>query len=70
MSTKSISRSISELKNFLTDNRELAGNTQLQYSYSDKCCRLYMDEFLSSKELFALVEVMIGETEKMKQAYN
>ena len=60
VSTKSISRSINELKNFLSDNRELVGNTELQYSYQDKCYRLYMDEFLSSKELFALVEVMIG----------
>ena len=60
VSTKSISRSINELKNFLADNRELVGDTELQYSYQDKCYRLYMDEFLSSKELFALVEVMIG----------
>ena len=60
ISTKSVSRSINELKNFLADNRELVGNTELQYSYQDKCYRIYMDEFLSSKELFALVEVMIG----------
>lgn len=60
VSTKSISRSINELKNFLADNRDLVGNTELQYSYKDKCYRLYMDEFLNSKELFALVEVMIG----------
>ena len=60
VSTKSVSRSINELKNFLADNRELVRNTELQYSYQDKCYRLYMDEFLSSKELFALIEVMIG----------
>lgn len=60
VSTKSVSRSINELKNFLADNRELVGNTELQYSYQDKCYRLYMDEFLTSRELFALVEVMIG----------
>ena len=60
VSTKSVSRSINELKNFLADNRELVGNTEFQYSYQDKCYHLYMDEFLSSKELFALVEVMIG----------
>lgn len=60
VSTKSVSRSINELKNFLADNRDLVGNTELQYSYQDKCYHLYMDEFLSSKELFALVEVMIG----------
>ena len=60
VSTKSITRSINDLKNFLADHRELVGHTELQYSHRDKCYRLYMDEFLSSKELFALVEVMIG----------
>lgn len=60
VSTKSITRSINALKNFLADHRELVGNTQLQYSYQDRCYRLFMDEFLSSKELFSLVEVMIG----------
>ena len=60
VSTKSITRSINELKDFLSDQRELVGNTNLQYSYSDKCYRLYMDDFLSSKELFAVAEVLIG----------
>jgi predicted DNA-binding transcriptional regulator YafY len=60
VSTKSITRSINDLKNFLADHRELVGNTELRYSHQDKCYRLYMDEFLSSKELFALTEVMIG----------
>ncbi len=60
ISTKSVTRSINELKDFLSDHRELVGNTNLQYSYSDKCYRLYMDEFLNSKELFAVVEVLIG----------
>lgn len=60
VSTKSITRSINDLKAFLADHRDLVGNTELQYSYRDKCYRLYMDEFLSTKELVALVEVMIG----------
>ncbi len=60
VSTKSITRSINELKNFLADHRELVGNTELLYSYQDRCYRLFMDEFLSSKELFSLVEVIIG----------
>ncbi len=60
VSTKSITRSINELKNFLADHRELVGHTELQYSHRDRCYRLFMDEFLSSKELFSLVEVMIG----------
>jgi predicted DNA-binding transcriptional regulator YafY len=60
VSTKSITRSINDLKIFLAEHRELVGNTELQYSYQDKCYHLHMDEFLSNKELFALVEVMIG----------
>lgn len=60
VSTKSITRSLNDLKAFLADHRELVGNTQLEYSHQDRCYRLYMDEFLSSKELFSLVEVMIG----------
>ena len=60
VSTKSITRSINELKNFLADHRDLVGNTELQYSHADRCYRLYMEEFLTNKELFALVEVMIG----------
>ena len=60
VSTKSITRSINDLKTFLAEHRDLVGNTELQYSYQDKCYHLHMDEFLSNKELFALVEVMIG----------
>ena len=60
ISTKSVSRDIGDLKAFLADHRELVGNTELEYSSQEKCYRLYMDEFLTNKELFALVEVMIG----------
>ena len=60
VSTKSITRCINDLKVFFAENRELVGNTELRYSYQDKCYRLYMDDFLTSKELFALVEVIIG----------
>ena len=60
VSSKSISRNVSDLKAFLADHRELVGNTEFEYSHKDKCYRLYMDEFLTNRELFALVEVMIG----------
>ena len=60
VSTKSITRTVNDLKSFLADHRDLVGETELQYSHQDKCYRLHMDEFLSNKELFALVEVMIG----------
>ena len=60
VSTRSVARSITDLKAFLADHRELVGNTELRYSNQDKCYHLYMDEFLSSKELLALLEVLIG----------
>ena len=60
VSTKSITRNINDLKAFFADHRALVGNTELQYSYQNKCYRLYMDEFLTNKELFALLEVIIG----------
>ena len=60
VSTKSITRNLNDLKAFLSEHRELVGNTELQYSHQAKSYRLHMDEFLTNKELFALVEVMIG----------
>ena len=60
VSTKSISRYINDLKAFLSNHRDLVGNTELQYSYQDKCYHLIMDEFLTNKELFSLIEVLIG----------
>lgn len=60
VSTKSISRDINDLKAFLADHRNLVGNTELEYSHQDKCYRLFMDEFLTNKELFSLIEVLIG----------
>lgn len=60
VSGKSITRTINDLKAFLSDHRDLVGNTELVYSRQGNCYRLYMDEFLSNKELFALVEVILG----------
>ncbi len=60
VSAKTVIRAVGDIKAFLADHRELVGNAELAYSRRDKCYRLYMDELLSSKELFALVEVMIG----------
>lgn len=60
VSTKSISRSINDLKAFLANHRDLVGNAELRYSHSDKCYHLCMDEFLTNKELLALVEIVIG----------
>ena len=60
VSTRSISRDIAELKAFLAEHRELVGNAELQYSTKDHCYQLNLDDFISSKELFAIVKVLIG----------
>lgn len=60
ISTKSVSRDINDLKAFFADHRELVGNTELKYSNQSKAYHLYMDEFLTNRELFALIEIIIG----------
>ncbi len=60
VSTKSISRDISEIQKFLSEHRELMQNAELNYSYKDKAYILNSDEFLKNKELFALVKMMLG----------
>ena len=60
VSTKSISRDINILKNFLAEHRELMQNAELTYSRKDKAYRLSNDEFLKNKELFALVKILLG----------
>lgn len=60
VSTKSVSRDINEIKNFLSDNREIVGNTELKYSSSSKSYYLEFENFLLSKELLAIMKMMIG----------
>lgn len=60
LSTKSISRDISEIQEFLSEYRELMQNAEFTYSYRDKAYILNSDEFLKNKELFALVKIILG----------
>ena len=60
VSTKSISRDISGIKNFLAEHRELMQNAELTYSRKNKSYTLTNDEFLKNKELFALVKIFLG----------
>lgn len=60
VSTKSISRDISNIQKFLFEHRELMNYTELEYSHRDKAYIIKSDEFLLNKELFALVKVIIG----------
>ncbi|MCM1505975.1 MAG: WYL domain-containing protein [Ruminococcus flavefaciens] len=60
VSTKSISRNINSLQNFLSEHRELMRNAELIYSYKENAYILNSDEFLKNNELFALVKIIIG----------
>lgn len=60
VSNKSISRDVGDIKNFLSENRDVVGNIELKYSTSTKGYHLEFDNFLLSKELIAIIKVLIG----------
>ncbi|WP_298703158.1 YafY family protein [uncultured Veillonella sp.] len=60
VSTKSISRDINDIKNFLCDHRELVGNTELMYNGQTKSYELQFDSFLLNEELMVLIKILIG----------
>lgn len=60
VSSKSISRDINELKNFLYDSQDRMTGCEILYSYQEKAYYLEMDSFLWSKELLAILKIMIA----------
>lgn len=60
VSNKSISRDIGEIKAFLYNDRELVGNIDMKYSASSKTYYLQFNNFLLSKELMAIIKLLIG----------
>ena len=60
VSPKSISRSISEIRGFLAESRELVGHAELVFNRADNAYVLRMDDFLSDKELLCMVKILIG----------
>lgn len=60
VSTKTISRYILLIKYFLLERRGILGNAEMNYSNSTKKHFIQFDGFLESKELFVLVEILIG----------
>ena len=60
VSTKSISRDINSIQNFLAEHRELMQNAELVYSHKERAYILNSDEFLKNKELFTLVKIILG----------
>lgn len=60
VSEKSISRDISEIKCFLSNSREIVGTVELKYDGHAKGYYLEFPNFLLSKELLAIMKMLIG----------
>jgi len=60
VSSRSISRDISEIKIFLAENRDIAGNAELYYSSINHKYRLNIGNLLTNKELLVVSKILIG----------
>lgn len=60
VSKRSITRDINNLKAFLSEHADILGYAELEYSSSNHCYTLKMDNILSNKELLAITKVLIG----------
>ena len=55
ISSKSVSRDVARINDFLAEHRELMQNAEVTYSHKDRAYILKSDEFLKNQELFAFV---------------
>ena len=60
VSEKTIKRDISMIRSFLSENRELEGNVELQYDRQEQCYKLNRLEGLSSQELLIILKILVG----------
>lgn len=60
VSEKSIRRDINEIKDFLSENRDLVGNIDFEYYYEKKAYRLNREDLFSIQELIGIIKVLIG----------
>lgn len=60
VSEKTIKRDISMIRSFLSENRELVGNVELQYDRQEQCYKLNRLEGLSSQELLIILKILVG----------
>ena len=68
VSTKSIQRDINEIKNFLSEGRDLVGHAELIYSMTTHTYHLELEHFLLSKELIGILKVLVGAKAFSKEA--
>lgn len=60
VSSKTVSRDINRIQNFLAEHRDLMQNAEVMYSHKSRAYLLKSDEFLKNEELFALIKVILG----------
>lgn len=60
VSIKSITRDINEIKNFLSDSREIVGNAEITYLSGEKAYCLELEHCLLSKELLFIMKILLG----------
>lgn len=60
VSEKTISRDLKYIKSFLAEHSDLVGYSELEYSYKEKSYSLYLDFFLSNKQLFVITKIILG----------
>ncbi|MBQ7200707.1 MAG: WYL domain-containing transcriptional regulator [Eubacterium sp.] len=60
VSTRSISRDITDLKAFLSEHADVIGYTELVFDGHTRTYHLELENFISNKELLAMVKVLIG----------
>lgn len=60
VSSRSITRDINNLKIFLYEQKDIFGSADLEYSTSNHCYTLKMDNLLTNRELLAVTKVLIG----------
>lgn len=60
ISSKSVSRDMNEIKTYLSENRDRMSNIDIVYSHKEKAYYLSIEDFLLSKELLAIVKILIA----------
>ena len=60
VSTKSITRDMNEIKDFVAEHGDMFTNAEIKYSASTKKYYMKLDHFLNADELLAMVKMLIG----------
>lgn len=57
---RSMTRDMNDLKAFLSEHQDICGKIEYVYDYGKRCYYLKMNDFLTSQELYSILEVLIG----------